>query len=160
MLRAVADRFAGRARERGRTIVVAASDDALVDGDPVYLEQALTNLVDNALIHASGAVELSVRRGAPAGMVELHVTDEGAGLPASFLPHAFDRFSRVDEARSGGGTGLGLSIVELIARAHGGEAGAANRAEGGADLWLVVPLAGGDPPAASPSPASRQRVEA
>ena len=160
VLEAVGERFAERAREDGRTLVVAASDDTLVDGDPVYLEQALGNLVDNAFIHASGAVELSVRRGSKAGTVELHVADGGPGLPASFLPRAFDRFSRADEARSGGGTGLGLSIVDLIARAHGGEAGAANRAEGGADLWLVVPLAGGDPPAASPSPAAPQRIEA
>ncbi len=160
LLEAVGERFAERAREDGRTLVVAASDDTLVDGDPVYLEQALGNLVDNAFIHASGAVELSVRRGSKAGTVELHVADGGPGLPASFLPRAFDRFSRADEARSGGGTGLGLSIVDLIARAHGGEAGAANRAEGGADLWLVVPLAGGDPPAASPSPAAPQRIEA
>ncbi len=71
--------------------------------------------------------------------VELHVSDSGDGFDEAFLPRAFDRFSRADEARGRGGTGLGLSIVELIARAHGGRAGAANRPEGGADVWLAVP---------------------
>jgi signal transduction histidine kinase len=93
-------------------------------------------LIDNALSHGAGRIELSaVRRD---HLVELHVTDEGPGLPGQFVPRAFDRFSRADEARSRGGSGLGLSIVELIARAHGGEAGAANRAGGGADVWIAV----------------------
>ena len=55
------------------------------------------------------------------------MTDAGPGFPPAFLERAFDRFSRADEARSRGGAGLGLSIVGLIAEAHGGKAGAANR---------------------------------
>jgi two-component system, OmpR family, sensor kinase len=74
-------------------------------------------------------------------VVELHVADAGSGFPAGFLEHAFDRFSRADEARSTGGSGLGLSIVALIAQAHGGSVGAANRPDGGADVWLAVPRA-------------------
>ena len=72
------------------------------------------------------------------GHVELHVTDEGGGFPERFVERAFDRFSRADEARSAGGTGLGLSIVTLIASAHGGRAHAANRPQGGADVWLEL----------------------
>jgi heavy metal sensor kinase len=136
LLEAAADRFAARAAEHQRRIVVSAEPGLVVDGDPVYLEQALGNLLDNALSHGAGAIELSGRT--CNGLVELHVADEGPGLPDAFLPRAFDRFSRVDEARSGGGTGLGLSIVDLIARAHGGHAGAANRPEGGADIWIAV----------------------
>jgi two-component system, OmpR family, sensor kinase len=136
LLQAAADRFAVRAGEQERTIVVAESDGVAVNADPAHVEQALGNLIDNALSHGAGRIELSaVARG---GLVELHVTDEGPGLPAQFVPRAFDRFSRADEARSRGGSGLGLSIVELIARAHDGEAGAANRPGGGADVWIAV----------------------
>ena len=67
--------------------------------------------------------------------------DEGPGIPADFLPRAFDRFSRADEARGGGGTGLGLAIVDLIARAHGGEAGISNRPGTGADAWISLTAA-------------------
>jgi hypothetical protein len=72
--------------------------------------------------------------------VELHVIDEGSGFSAGFLPHAFDRFARADEARGGSGSGLGLSIVEVIARAHGGSAHVVNRNGGGVDAWIAVPI--------------------
>ena len=112
---------------------------ARVDADPVRVAQALANLVDNALLHGDGAVDLfAVERD---DVVELHVTDTGPGFPLGFLELAFDRFSRADDARSRSGSGLGLSIVALIARAHGGSVGAANRPEGGADVWLAVPKA-------------------
>ena len=79
------------------------------------------NLVDNALTHGGGTVELGAER--RDGLVELHVSDAGPGFPLEFRDRAFDRFSRADGARSGGGTGLGLSIVELVASAHGGAVG-------------------------------------
>jgi signal transduction histidine kinase len=105
--------------------------------DPLRVEQALTNLVDNAVRHGGGEVTLTAAR--YDGTVELHVLDEGAGFPDAFLAHAFERFSRADPVRADG-SGLGLAIVETIARAHGGEAHAANRSGGGADVWLALPL--------------------
>ncbi|HEU0246667.1 MAG TPA: sensor histidine kinase, partial [Gaiellaceae bacterium] len=78
------------------------------------------------------------------GVVQLHVTDDGAGFPPEFLERAFERFTRPDAGRTRGGTGLGLSIVRVIAEAHGGEAHAANRDGGGADVWVALP-AGGPP---------------
>ena len=123
----------------GRPLRVDAPRGVLVDGDEARLEQALDNLVENALAHGAGTVSLSAVR--ENGRVELHVTDEGAGMPAEFLPRAFDRFSRADEARGGGGTGLGLAIVDLVARAHGGEAHLANRPEGGVDAWISIAAA-------------------
>ena len=65
--------------------------------------------------------------------------DRGAGFPPAFVERAFERFSRADEGRGGGGAGLGLAIVDTIARAHGGSAHAANRPEGGADVWIELP---------------------
>jgi len=117
--------------------VEADADPLVISADRLRLEQALTNLVDNALRHGSGNVTMTARvRNATA---ELHVLDEGPGFPEDFLGRAFERFSRSD-ASAIDGSGLGLAIVETIARAHDGRAHAANRPEGGADVWLALPL--------------------
>ena len=138
LLADVTARFATRARTLGRELRAEPSELRL-DVDPLRVEQALGNLVDNALTHGEGDVELCAV--AVGRSVELHVLDEGEGFSQEFRARAFDRFSRGDEARSGNGSGLGLSIVELVARAHGGAAGARNRPGGGADVWLSVPAA-------------------
>ena len=135
VLERVAGRFAARAVELGRGVRVTGGTPVL-DADPARLEQALGNLVENALAYGAGAVELSAR--SVNGHVELHVTDEGKGFPSGFTGRAFDRFSRADESRRRGGSGLGLAIVQAIAEAHGGTAGAANCERGGADVWLSL----------------------
>jgi heavy metal sensor kinase len=136
LLATVATRFESRARESGRRIEVEPVGDGVgIEGDRARLEQALTNMVDNALRYGDGAVRLSARRSN--GTVEVHVIDSGSGFPDGFIPHAFERFSRADPARGRGGTGLGLAIVETIAVAHGGSAHAANRS--GADVWIELP---------------------
>ncbi len=132
----VAERFASRAERVDRIVTVVSNEDSVMEADPVRLEQALGNLVDNALKHGQGEVRLSAVR--HEGSIELHVTDEGSGFDPDFVQRAFDRFSRADDARSPGGTGLGLAIVQLIATAHGGGAGAANQPGGGADVWITV----------------------
>ncbi|MHB8469533.1 MAG: ATP-binding protein [Gaiellaceae bacterium] len=133
----VAARFAARAAELDRVVAADGGGELMLDADPERLEQALGNLVENALRYGAGEVRLfAVERH---GAVELHVTDAGPGFPPEFVARAFDRFSRADAARSGGGAGLGLSIVALIAAAHGGSAGAANRSGGGADVWVALP---------------------
>jgi two-component system OmpR family sensor kinase len=108
-----------------------------VQADPLRVEQALSNLVDNALRHGAGTVTLFANR--HNGIVDLHVADDGPGFPDAFLTVAFERFSRPDLGRTVEGTGLGLSIVRSIARAHGGEAHAANLLSGGADAWISLP---------------------
>ena len=107
-----------------------------VDADRVRLEQALGNLVENALRHGAGTIALSARREGDA--VVLAVSDEGAGFADDFRPHAFERFSRGDPSRTGGGAGLGLAIVETIAQAHGGAASTPNGA-GGATVAITLP---------------------
>jgi signal transduction histidine kinase len=104
--------------------------------DRLRAEQALGNLVENALRHGGGAIRLEAHR--ENGLVELHVLDQGRGFEPALLEHAFEPFSRGDQARTGAGTGLGLAIVDVIARAHGGAAHAANR-DRGADVWLELP---------------------
>jgi signal transduction histidine kinase len=139
LLERVCARFAVRAAELERPLTVTQGDDMTFQADPIRLEQALGNLVDNAFVHARGDVALSASR--TNGLVELHVTDGGPGLPAGFAERAFDRFSRPDDARDGGGAGLGLAIVDLIARAHGGNARIGAAPEGGADVCIVIPAA-------------------
>jgi two-component system OmpR family sensor kinase len=149
LLEDAATRFANRSGALGRDVRVVATDLDL-NADPLRVGQALVNLVDNALTHGEGEVELSAEE--HDGLVELHVRDRGAGFPEDFRARAFDRFSRADEARSRGGSGLGLSIVELVARAHGGSAGLRNAPSGGADVWISLPRASHPPlsPASSP----------
>jgi signal transduction histidine kinase len=123
----------------GSRVVSEAAPGLAVRGDRVRLEQALGNLVDNALRHGSGTVHL--RAAASDGLVELHVRDEGPGFPPEFLGGAFERFTRADAARGDGGAGLGLSIVSVIAVAHGGTARAENSSPHGADVWVELPSA-------------------
>jgi signal transduction histidine kinase len=131
-------RVAKRYEAGERAIEIDVHEGLVVDADAGRLEQALGNVVDNALRHGSGAVHLTAA--APRdGFVELHVTDEGKGFPADFLPRAFERFTRADTARTAGGAGLGLAIAAVIAEAHGGEAHAVNREGAGADVWLSLP---------------------
>ena len=103
-----------------RTQVADAADQ--LTADPVRLEQAVSNLVANAIRHTpyGGTVELDARRHAHG--ITLSVVDSGRGIAPEHLPHVFDRFYKVDQARPAGdgGSGLGLSIVKAIAERHGG----------------------------------------
>ena len=137
LLEGVARRFAARAEEGRRTVEVDAPQGLSVTADRLRLEQALGNLVDNALRYGSGAVGLTAR--ARERTVELAVSDEGAGFPRDFLPRAFERFSRPDGSRARSSTGLGLSLVAAIARSHGGSARADNGPAGGAEVVLTLP---------------------
>ena len=71
------------------------------------------------------------------------MTDDGPGFPPDFLLYAWERFARADAARTEDGVGLGLAIVRTIAETHGGQAQAANRASGGADVWITLPQVAG-----------------
>jgi signal transduction histidine kinase len=113
-------------------------------GDPDRLEQALGNLVANAIRYGGG--EVILRASQDDQTVELHVEDTGSGFPPGFVDQAFERFTRADTGRASRGAGLGLSIVRAIAQAHGGDAHAANRLAGGADVWIVIPAPSRTPP--------------
>ena len=136
LLEGVAARFERRAHGAGRAIEINGRGNAFVDR--LRIEQALSNLVENALRHGAGTVRLTA---APLdGLVELHVIDAGPGFPAGFAKRAFERFARAEESRSSGGAGLGLAIVAAVAAAHGGTASIGSSAEGGADVALRLPV--------------------
>jgi two-component system OmpR family sensor kinase len=145
-LRRLRERFGQRAREAGAVIETQASAGIRIRADPRRLEQALGNLLENALRH--GAHRVLVRAERHGARVELHVSDDGPGFPPDFMVVAFERFTRADRPRTAPGAGLGLSIVRSIAHAHGGDAHIANGDGGGAHVWLSIPDA---PPSARPA---------
>ena len=133
LLEEVAGRGRGRAQLQGRTITVE-SDETTVSADRQRIEYALGNLVDNALTHGAGDMELLGKRDGE--VVELHVRDHGSGFPESYLAHPFVRFAPT--ASTGRGTGLGLAIVQAITEAHGGVVSLAN--DHGASVRLALPI--------------------
>ncbi len=137
LLEPVRARLAGPAADGERALAVEPGDPVPLRGDRARLEQALANLVDNALRHGDGPVELSARAGD--GWVELVVADRGPGVTPEFAGRAFERFSRADAARGRGGSGLGLAIVRAVATAHGGSARLDPRPGGGTEAVLRLP---------------------
>ena len=137
MLGDLRERYSARIAATGRSLVIQPADGLTVEADRLRLEQALGNLVENALEHGEGKITLRASEGG--GEVAIHVEDRGPGFSPEFIGRAFERFSRGDSSRGGDGTGLGLAIVEAIAQAHRGSAHAANREEAGADVWIALP---------------------
>jgi len=138
LLEQAADRARRQPAAAGKQITIDAAPEIEVLADPARVGQAIDNLLTNALRYATASVQLSARNGGP--FVELHVTDDGPGFSADFLPHAWERFARADTARTDDGTGLGLAIVRVIAEAHGGQAHAEDTPSG-ADVWFTLPAA-------------------
>jgi heavy metal sensor kinase len=127
-------------------------DQALVQGDADRLKQLLLNLVSNAIAYTpeGGAVTLSLHR-RPDGWVRVSVADTGIGIAAEDLPRIFDRFWRVDRARTrkAGGSGLGLSIARSIAEAHGGTLEVESEVGKGSTFEVLLPQLNGSGPKAS-----------
>ena len=130
---------------RGQKIVVDIGPDATtVDGDPAKLHDALRNLLENASNYAPEDSTIVMSAARDDGQVVLSVSDSGPGIPDTDLSRVFERFYRVDKARSRGGrdpggTGLGLAIVKHLIELHGGTVKAANRADRGAIFTIELP---------------------
>nr|WP_180218589.1 ATP-binding protein [Streptomyces albus] len=118
-------------------------DEGEVRGSPGQLERVLANLLDNAQRHAAGEVSVSVGR--EDGTLALAVCDDGAGVPEAERERIFERFVRLDDARSRdeGGAGLGLAIARDVAERHGGTLRVDAAPRGGARFVLRLPVAGG-----------------
>lgn len=121
-----------------------ALDDLAVDGDRRQLVSALGNLVENAVKYSEPGSPVRVAVRAVDGMVEIRVIDHGVGIPANDVGRVFERFYRVDQARSRatGGTGLGLSIVRNVASQHRGDVAVTSVEGEGSTFTLRLPLAG------------------
>lgn len=113
-----------------------------VNGDPIKLQQVIYNLVDNAIKYTPEGGSVWVRLYTEAQKAVLEVRDNGIGIPKESLPHLFDRFYRVDKARSRstGGTGLGLSIVQSVVHLHGGDIEVDSEDNVGTVFHVYLPL--------------------
>ena len=129
------------AREKSLALCTFVEDDIWVEGDRTCLQQVVVNLIDNGIKYTpeGGTVELRVQ--AEGGKAILEVADNGEGIPAQAIPHVFDRFYRVDKARSraSGGAGLGLSIVKSICAAHGAEIRVSSQERRGSRFRVELP---------------------
>jgi two-component system sensor histidine kinase SenX3 len=125
--------------------------DVEIRCDHRQLRSALVNLVDNAIKYSGSGESVEVGARLDGERVALVVRDHGIGIPARDLERIFERFYRVDRARSRdtGGTGLGLAIVRHVAQVHGGEVTVESREGEGSTFTLYLPLANGGPRALS-----------
>jgi len=136
----VARRALERAGEDAGKLALAGVGPLPFVADPTLIARALANLIDNARKHGAGLDRMAVRAGE--GTVVFEVSDRGPGFAAGEEARVFDRFYRGNgDAGHHGSLGLGLALVRRIAVAHGGQAEAGNRPEGGARLTLELPVA-------------------
>jgi two-component system, OmpR family, sensor histidine kinase SenX3 len=135
----------------GISIATDADSGLLVAGDRTLLVTALSNLLENAVAYSPPSSPVSVSRRLVDGFVEIAVTDRGIGIAEDEQQRVFERFYRVDRARSRatGGTGLGLAIVKHVAANHGGEVKLWSKPGTGSTFTLRIPAHGREDPAAS-----------
>jgi two-component system, OmpR family, phosphate regulon sensor histidine kinase PhoR len=126
------------ARNKGLTIEVQELPEVQVLADRDAIHQVFANLIDNALKYGAGTKKIQIGAIEKEDRVEFFVRDTGPGIPSEHLPRLFERFYRVDKARSreAGGTGLGLAIVKHIVLNHGGEAGVTSELGHGSTFWF------------------------
>jgi two-component system heavy metal sensor histidine kinase CusS len=144
-LEAVREFYAAAAEEKGVTLTAAAAGHLCADLNRALLQRAVGNLVANALAHTERGGRVALRAAPDGDAVRVEVADSGCGIAAAHLPHLFDRFYRVDSARSSGGVGLGLAIVKSIADLHGGSVSLASEVGRGTRVTLLFPGPCGSP---------------
>jgi heavy metal sensor kinase len=131
-----------------------ASEPVMIAGHQTRLTQLVVNLVDNALKYTLAGGTVTVTVGQEGGQATLRVSDTGIGIAPEHLPHLFERFYRIDQARTrtAGGTGLGLALAEWIVHAHGGEIGVASQPGHGTVFTVRLPLLPEHPPVSHAAP--------
>ena len=136
-------RLSPLARENGVELDCQVKESPEINGDALKLQQVVYNIIDNAIKYTprGGEVHCALTRSGKRAIIR--VTDTGVGIPEADLPHIFDRFYRVDKARSRetGGTGLGLSIVKQFVLLHGGNITAKSAPGKGSTFVIELPLA-------------------
>jgi two-component system phosphate regulon sensor histidine kinase PhoR len=142
LLHEVVQSFSKIAQAQGIELVVENGVEGQVSADREALHQVFSNLVDNALKYATSGRKIVVGARPKGQAVEFYVQDFGPGIPSEHLPRLFERFYRVDKARSreSGGTGLGLAIAKHIILAHGGTIRAESELNHGSTFLFTVPM--------------------
>ena len=133
-----------RADEKGVPIECACPRELRATINAHLIETAVGNLVENAVKYSAAGRAVAVGASSDGADLLIEVRDRGCGIESHHLPRLFERFYRVDKARSRaeGGTGLGLAIVKHIAQAHGGSVGVESTPGEGSRFWMRIPLAG------------------
>ncbi len=145
LIKVVVSKLEPRARENGIKLEAIVPEGLpLVAGDADRLEQVLINLVSNALQYTGSGDVVRIEVKDRAGRLQVKVSDTGEGIPEDELPYIWERFYKVDKARTrkGGGTGLGLAIVKGIIAAHGGEISVESMLGKGTTFTFILPVAG------------------
>lgn len=136
------------AEDRNITLDCQSAGEVEIEGDRARLKQVIVNLVDNAIKYTADGGTVAVKVSlATDSLAVLEVTDNGGGIPAEAVPRLFERFYRVDKARSRqmGGTGLGLAIVKSIVTAHSGQVSVESTEGRGSSFRVTLPLDGESP---------------
>jgi two-component system phosphate regulon sensor histidine kinase PhoR len=129
-------------KEKGHTVKIDfPAGFPEVEIDKEKMEQVFSNLLDNAIKFTPEKGEICIRAIDKEKDIQIEISDTGIGIPQEHLPRLFERFYRVDKARSReiGGTGLGLSIVKHIIQAHGGKAGVESKLDKGSKFFFTLP---------------------
>jgi signal transduction histidine kinase len=141
------DGLAPQARKNGITLDLNTPGELLIQGDAAKLSRLFMNLIDNAIKYSGAGDAVKVEADIRNGEACVSITDTGPGIPTNNLPHLFDRFYRVDAARSrqasqttGSGAGLGLSIAQWLAQVHGGRIGVSSKLGHGTTFAVWLPL--------------------
>jgi two-component system sensor histidine kinase SenX3 len=147
-------RVSTAAENNGIAITTDRPSGLLVRGDRSLLITALTNLVDNAINYSPSRTVVSISRVLRDDHVQIAVTDRGIGIAPEYQERVFERFFRVDPARSRatGGTGLGLAIVKHVAANHGGTAALWSHPGTGSTFTLRLPVLDAPPSRPAPDP--------
>ncbi len=146
LVRDIVARFAQPATRAGVSLSADIPDGLRARGNPDQVEQVFINLVDNAIKYTPSGGSVTVAGEAAADTVTVRVSDTGIGIMSQDLPRIFERFYRVDKARSrrSGGTGLGLSIVKHIVESHGGSVSVESQFNRGSTFAVLLPRHIGD----------------
>jgi len=139
LLRDCTRRFDWRLRESGTELHLDLQALPSIEGDERRLEQAFSNLIDNAVRHTSKGGAVTVRAGAENGVVRVAVHNTGSFIPPEELPRVFERFFQAGRHRAGSGAGLGLAIASEVVQAHLGTISATSDRERGTEFVVTLP---------------------
>jgi two-component system phosphate regulon sensor histidine kinase PhoR len=143
LMREAQQYFAEMAHLQGSELSIELSQDAMVKADPEAVHQVFSNLISNAVKYCPPGTPIVIGANEREDGIEFFVRDSGPGIASEHLPRLFQRFYRVDKARSreSGGTGLGLAIVKHIVLAHGGSVRVESELNHGSTFFFTLPKA-------------------